>query len=184
MNVITITAASWSLLLNFMKKYMTLCYRFKCVILFVYILCAMLLVVSALASSPPSSPTIVSTTPQSTSITITWTQPEGDVVDSYEITYSYQGPCPVVIQFDSGSISGNRRQFTAVDLHGFSNYTIIIIASNGAGKSPPVTTTVETLTAGMMYYIHAYLYVQPNFYQTHTIYIYMYYVYKECGSLR
>ena len=41
----------------------------------------------------PSSPTIVSTTPQSTSITITWTQPGGDVVDSYEITYSYQGPC-------------------------------------------------------------------------------------------
>ena len=123
-------------------------------ILFVYILCAILLVVSALASSPPSSPTIVSTTPQSTSITITWTQPEGDVVDFYELTYSYQGPCPGVTQSESVSISGSRRQFVAVALHEFSNYTITIIALNVAGNSPPVTITAETLTAGMMYYMH------------------------------
>ena len=93
----------------------------------------------------------MSTTPQSTFITITWTQPEGDVVDRYEITYSYQGPCPGVIQSESGSISGSRRHFTAPDLHEFSNYIITIIASNGAGNSPPVTTTAETLPDGMMY---------------------------------
>ena len=75
-------------------------------------------------------------------------------MDFYEITYSYQGPCSDVTQSESGTISGSRRQFIAVDLHEFSNYTITIIASNVAGNSPPVTTTAETLTVGMMYYMH------------------------------
>ena len=113
---------------------------------------------------PPSSPTIVSTTPQSTSITITWTQPEGDVVNSYEITYSYQGACPDVIPFESGSISGSLREFTAPDLHEFSNYTITIIASNGAGNSPPVTTTAETLPDGMMYFHGIFYRIDPQIY--------------------
>ena len=71
-------------------------------------------------------------------------------MDSYEITYSYQGPCPGAAQSESGSISGNRRQFIAADLHEFSNYTITIIALNGAGNSPPETTTIATLPKGMM----------------------------------
>ena len=100
----------------------------------------------------------MSTTPQSTSITITWTQPEGDVVDYYEITYFYQGPCPGVTQSETvndtqteiGPSSGDMRQFTAADLHEFSNYKILIIGSN-AGISPPFKTTVTTLPDGMMY---------------------------------
>ena len=113
---------------------------------------------------PPSSPTIVSTTPQSTSITITWTQPEGDVVNSYEITYSYQGPCSdgTQSQTESGSISGDLRQLTAGELHEFSNYTITIIASNGAGNSPPVTTTAETLPDGMMYFHGIFFRIDPQ----------------------
>ena len=95
------------------------------------------------------APTNVTSISQSTSITTTWTQPEGDVASSYEITYSYQGPCPSVLQSETVSISGSRRQFTAVDLHEFSNYTITIIASNGAGSSPPVMITTATSPNGI-----------------------------------
>ena len=111
---------------------------------------------------PPSSPTIVSTTPQSTSITITWTQPEGDVVDRYEITYSYQGPCPGVIQSESGSISGSLRESTVAELHEFSNYTITIGASNGAGNSPRVATAATTLPDGMVYFHGIFFRIDPQ----------------------
>ena len=83
-------------------------------------------------------------------------------MNSYEITYSYQGPCPGVIQSESGSISGSLREFTAPDLHEFSNYTITIIASNGAGNSPPVTTTAETLPDGMMYFHGIFFRIDPQ----------------------
>ena len=99
---------------------------------------------------PPSSPTIVSTTPQSTSITITWTQPEGDVVDSYEITYSYQGPCPS--QPVTGTFivnDGNIRQYNVSDLQEFSAYSITLIAVNGGGNSS-THHSVTTLASGTL----------------------------------
>ena len=99
----------------------------------------------------PSSPTIMSTTPQSTSIIITWTQPEGDVVDSYEITYTFQGPCPnaeapvMTITIDDGTT----REYTIVGLEEFSDYLISVAAVNRAGRSDAASTATRTLSTGV-----------------------------------
>ena len=98
----------------------------------------------------PSSPTIVSTTPQSTSITITWTQPEGDVVDSYEITYTFQGPCPnAEAPVTMTTNDGTTREYTVTGLEEFSDFIITITAMNRAGRSNGASTTAMTLSAGV-----------------------------------
>jgi len=38
--------------------------------------------------SAPSAPILISAIPQSTTISITWTQPPGEGVDSYTISYT------------------------------------------------------------------------------------------------
>ena len=101
----------------------------------------------------------MSPTPQSTSITITWTQPEGDVVDSYEITYSYQGPCsnavpPVAMSTNDGTV----REYTGTGLEEFSDYLITITAVNRAGRSNAASTTTTTMSAGLCVgRVHVYL---------------------------
>ena len=92
----------------------------------------------------------MSTTPQSTSITITWTQPEGDVVDSYEITYTFQGPCPnAEAPVTMTTNDGTTREYTVTGLEEFSDFIITITAMNRAGRSNGASTTAMTLSAGV-----------------------------------
>ena len=70
-----------------------------------------------------------------TSINLTWTQPEGEVVDSYEVSFSYQGPCSGFNHTNTTTVDGTTRQYTLTGLQEFSNYTVTLVAVNGAGRS-------------------------------------------------
>ena len=101
----------------------------------------------------PSSPAMLSTTPQSTSITITWSQSPGDTVDSYQILYLFR--VRVCSAYLSNPriilVAGSSREYTLTGLEENSDFTINITAMNGAGSSPPVTTTARTAIAGRIH---------------------------------
>ena len=84
-----------------------------------------------------------------TSITITWTQPEGEVVDSYEVSFSYQGPCDGFNQTNTTTVNATARQYTLTRLQEFSNYTVTMVAVNGAGRSEESSVNVVTMADGM-----------------------------------
>ena len=99
---------------------------------------------------PPSAPTITMTVSQSPiSITLTWTQPDGDVVDSYEVSFSYQGPCSGFNHTNTTTVDGTTRQLTLTGLQEFSNYTVTVVAINGAGRSRRSSVNVVTMADGM-----------------------------------
>ena len=85
--------------------------------------------------------------PQTNSITFSWTQEEGDVVESYTVSVSYVGPCSLTREPISGSLGGDSRDFTAGNLLGFSEYEFTINAINMAGMSSAVLRTT-TLPSG------------------------------------
>ena len=99
---------------------------------------------------PPSAPTITMTVSQSpTSITLTWTQPEWEVVDSYEMSFSYQGPCSGFNHTNTITVNGTSRQYTLTGLQEFSNYTVTVVAVNVAGRSGGSSESVVTMEDGM-----------------------------------
>ena len=98
---------------------------------------------------PTSSPSLVSVTPRTTSIMLVWTQPAGEVVDSYLITYSFTVTgCPGVDGNSMVTVSGSSSSHTLTGLGENSVFTISILARNGAGDSQTVITTTSTLIAG------------------------------------
>ena len=101
--------------------------------------------------SPPSSPTNLASPSQSpTSITLSWEQPAGDVVDRYDIAYTYQGGCSDYTQPENMATvnDGTAREYTLQNLQEFSDYTISVAAVNGGGSSPAATAMVATTPLG------------------------------------
>ena len=101
-------------------------------------------------SGLPSPPTILNTSPQSTSITLTWSQPSGDVVDSYQISYSYTiRVCGnLVMNAANISVANSSRMYSLTGLEENSDYTIFLTAINVNGSSPTVNTAIRTTLAG------------------------------------
>ena len=98
----------------------------------------------------PSVPTInmaVSESP--TSINLTWTQPGDEVVDSYEVSFSYQGSCSGFNHTNTTTVDGTTRQYTLTGLQEFSNYTVTVVAVNDAGGSEESSENVVTMADGM-----------------------------------
>jgi len=85
-----------------------------------------------------------------TSINLTWTQLEGDVVDSYELSFSYQGPCSGFNHTKTTTVDGTTRQYTLTELQEFSNYTVTVVAVNGAGRSERTSKNAVTMENGML----------------------------------
>ena len=83
----------------------------------------------------PSAPNITMVNTQSTSITLTWIQPEEEVVDSYEVSFPYQGPCSGFNHYNTTTVDGTTRQYTLTGLQEFSNYTVTVVAVNGSRMS-------------------------------------------------
>ena len=102
----------------------------------------------------PASPTAFSSSsPDPTTITLTWTQPAGEVVHQYLITYSFrENDCA----FADGNIqvfaNGSSRTHTLTGVEENSDYNISIIARNTAGDSPPAETMETTAVAGIAMY--------------------------------
>ena len=104
---------------------------------------------------PPTNPVITKVTPQTTSIDLAWSQPAGDVVDSFTISYSYviRGCNGSVLGGDTiTGIDGSIRAYSLSNLEENSDFDISITAVNGAGSSPvPARTTSTTLEAGEIF---------------------------------
>ena len=102
---------------------------------------------------------MISATPQTTTISLTWTQPPGDVVDSYTISYtSVIEECIGTSDFSTfGSISGNdssMRSYTLINLEENSVYAITVEAVNGAGGTSSSILTTWTSGAGRLMYLY------------------------------
>ena len=71
-------------------------------------------------------------------------------MDSYEVSFSYQGPCSGFNHTNSTTVHGTTRQYTLTGLQEFSNYTVTVVAVNGAGRSEESSENVVTLVNGML----------------------------------
>ena len=99
------------------------------------------------STSVPSTPSLTITQVTSTSITVMWSQPGGEIGTTYTLSYTYQGPCAGA--GGGGSVSvGTATQYTITGLQEFSAYTLTITASIGVGSSPPASVLVNTSSAG------------------------------------
>ena len=70
-------------------------------------------------------------------------------MDSYEVSFSYQGPCSGFDHTNTATVDGTIRQHTLTGLQEFSNYTVTVVAVNGVGRSEESSVNVVTLADGM-----------------------------------
>ena len=96
----------------------------------------------------PAAPVITTPTPQTDSISITWSQAAGDVVVNYRVSYAYNGTCPNVPPSSPVTLDGTATSYVVPDLEAFSMYTITVTAINPAGMAD-ATVTATTLPTGM-----------------------------------
>ena len=73
-------------------------------------------------------------------------------MDSYEVAFSYQGPCSGFNHTNTTTVNGTTRQYTLRGLQEFSNYTVTVVAVNGAGRSEESSENVVTMVDGMLEY--------------------------------
>ena len=102
----------------------------------------------------PSVP-LISVTPQTTTISLNWIQPPGDVVDFYNIAYtSTTEECRGTIHFmlinSISGINGSLRSYTLKNLEEDSEYNITVEAVKGAGKAGTTLPTTRTSVSGML----------------------------------
>ena len=72
-----------------------------------------------------------------------------EVVDSYEVSFSYQGPCGGFNHTNTTTVNDTTRQYTLTELQEFSNYTVTVTAVNGAGRSEESSVNIVTMADGM-----------------------------------
>ena len=71
-------------------------------------------------------------------------------MDSYEVSFSYQGPCNGFNHTNTTTVDVTTRQYTLRGLQEFSNYTVTVVAINVAGRSGGSSENVVTLPDGML----------------------------------
>ena len=70
-------------------------------------------------------------------------------MNSFELVFSYQGPCDRFTHTNTITVDGTTRLYTLTGLQEFSTYTINITAVNGGGRSAVTRQSVTTIAAGM-----------------------------------
>ena len=70
-------------------------------------------------------------------------------MDNYEVPFSYQGPCSGFNHTNTTTVDGTTREYTLTGLQEFSNYTVTVVAVNGAGRSEESSENVVTMSNGM-----------------------------------
>ena len=83
-----------------------------------------------------------------TSIDLTWAPELGEVVMSYKVTFSYQGPCSGFTDSDNITVESASQSHTLTGRQEFSSYTVSVTALNDGGRSTSQTRTVTTMSAG------------------------------------
>ena len=72
-------------------------------------------------------------------------------MNSYELVFSYQGPCDRFTHTSTITVDSTTRQYTLTGLQEFSTYTINITAANVGGRSGVTSQSVTTRAAGRLY---------------------------------
>ena len=72
-------------------------------------------------------------------------------MDSYELVFSYQGPCDSFTHTSTITVNGTTRQYTLTGLQEFSTYTVNITAANVGGRSAVTSQSVTTRADGRSY---------------------------------
>ena len=92
-------------------------------------------------------------------------------MDSYEVSFSYQGPCSGFNHTNTTTVNGTTRQYTLTGLQEFSNYTVTVVAVNGAGRSEERSQNVVTMANGMCVRTVTFeTYLLLKFYQQHNFF--------------
>ena len=89
----------------------------------------------------------IQTTSSGTSIRLSWTHANSDVVDTYEIVYYYNGDCTGISRNEK-TTSTTERFYNVTGLEENSFYTFTITAVNHVNSSPPAAVTNSTLPTG------------------------------------
>ena len=92
-------------------------------------------IVSALLPSSPIITSLNSTSP--TSLTLIWEQSSGDIIDYFQLSFTYIGPC---VGFDHQGIAANqlgseRREYVISGLQEYSQYLVQVTAVNVVGRA-------------------------------------------------
>ena len=72
-------------------------------------------------------------------------------MDSYEVSFSYQGPCSGFNHTNTTTVNGTTRQYTLTALQEFSNYTVTVVAVNASGRSEESSVNIVTMEDGMSF---------------------------------
>ena len=92
-------------------------------------------IVSALLPSSPIITSLNSTSP--TSLTLMWELSSEDIIDYFQLSFKYIGPC---VGFDHQDIAANhlgseRREYVISGLQEYSQYLVEVTAVNVAGRA-------------------------------------------------
>ncbi len=102
-----------------------------------------------------TAPSISSVEAQSTtsdSVTLSWTIPEGNIIDNYTLTFTRL--CDNVVFTPTTDINGNATEYTITNLYSGLQYTVNIIPLNilGTGLETNVNATVMEGTGEIFVY--------------------------------
>ena len=75
-------------------------------------------------------------------------------MDSYEVSFSYQGPCTGFNHTNTTTVNGTTRQYTLTGLQEFSNYTVTITAVNIALQAEAMETITLNTTSTSVFHRH------------------------------
>ena len=94
----------------------------------------------------PGQPSITTVNPSTSSISLSWSVPDGSVVTSYEVMWT-SGECGGVLS-NSTTITGSYTSHTISSLRGDTTYTIRVTVTNPAGSNTSNPMTGETRERG------------------------------------
>ena len=90
-----------------------------------------------------------------TTITISWEHIPNSVI-SYEVSYTYQGPCSGVDDSGTETVAGPLTQHTLMELEEFSTYMITVRAVYNGMESDSDSTSATTFPSGREVSSHLY----------------------------
>ena len=91
----------------------------------------------------PGRPSITTINPSNSSISLSWSVPDGSVVTGYTVIWT-SGECPGGVLSSSLTNTGNYTNHTITGLRGGTTYTITVTVTNPAGSTSSNTMTGET----------------------------------------
>ena len=94
-------------------------------------------------------PRVNAAAPLYTSIYFTWSVPQNEIIEYFELSYSYSiKGCRGLGSNQTINVEKILREYYLTGLEENSEFVVTLTAVNTAGRSPPASFEVATLTAG------------------------------------